>query len=158
MIKHLTITDEMTAAQIWRLQHAAYAVEAGLVGFWNLPPLMDTIETIRNCGETFFGIQEEPDNPGSDVIAAIACEEEDGIVTICRMMVHPEHFRRGLATRLIRYVESLFPHARGFIVSTGTKNEPAIRLYESMGFAFKRQWMPLLGLSVTEFYKPGKGG
>lgn len=157
MIEQLDIDHIENAEQIWQLQHAAYAVEAGIIGFWNLPPLMDTIASIRSCGQTFYGIRADHDDPDSDIIAAIACEEEDGIVTICRMMVHPAYFRKGLATKLIRHVEELYPDAEGFLVSTGTLNEPAIRLYESVGFTYKREWMPILGLSVTELYKTSRG-
>ena len=152
-IEQLDIRDEITASQIWRLQHAAYAVEANLTGFLNLPPLMDTIESIRNCGEIFYGVRSDENDPLSDIIAAIAYETEDERATICRMMVHPDYFRRGIARLLITHVEALVPHVKEIIVSTGSKNEPAVRLYESMGFRFTREWMPVLGLRVSEFHK-----
>ena len=150
----LDIQDEIIAGQIWRLQHAAYAVEAELIGFLAIPPLMDTIETIRTCGETFFGILSD-----DEIVAAIACEFEGTQVRISRMMVHPDYFRRGLARRLIQHVEKQYPNTDTFTVSTGSKNEPAIRLYESMGYTACREWMPVVGLMITEFSKPGlKGG
>ena len=157
-IERLYIEDEVTAGFIWRLQHAAYAVEASLTGFLNLPPLMDTITTLRLCGETFYGVRSEEDDPFSDVIAAIAYETDGERLVICRMMVHPDFFRRGIARRLITFVESMVTNEREIVVSTGSKNEPAIRLYEAMGFRFVREWMPVLGLMVTEFTKScGKG-
>ena len=156
MIVSLNIQDEFTAGLIWRLQLAAYTVEANIIGYIHIPPLMDTVESIRNCGEHFYGMYSESEAEGGDLIAAISYEQEGNQVTLCRMMVHPDYFRRGIARKLINHVESLFPNASAFIVSTGSKNEPAVHLYESMGYTASREWMPVLGLSVTEFIKAGK--
>ncbi|VTR62734.1 Acetyltransferase (GNAT) family [Actinobacillus pleuropneumoniae] len=88
-----------------------------MIGFSEIPPLLDTFETIRASGETFFGyINEE-----GDLIGAIAVEPEQDQVTISRMMVHPGHFRKGIAGSLIRHVLECYQEARMFTVSTGTR-------------------------------------
>lgn len=56
MIKELSLEDRDTVQQIWSLQHMAYPLEAELIGFSEIPPLLDTFETIRASGETFLVI------------------------------------------------------------------------------------------------------
>lgn len=56
MINELSLEDRDTVQQIWGLQHMAYPLEAELIGFTDIPPLLDTFDTIRTSGETFLGI------------------------------------------------------------------------------------------------------
>jgi GNAT superfamily N-acetyltransferase len=147
----LDLSDPSVAAEVWRLQHAAYAVEARLIGFAGIPPLRDTIESLQACKEKFFGIRASGGE--SEIVAAIACETEGAHVTICRMMVHPEHHRQGYATRLLMEVEQHYAQCDIMTVSTGSANEPAVRLYLSRGFAPHKEYEPVPGLKMTEFIK-----
>jgi ribosomal protein S18 acetylase RimI-like enzyme len=52
---------------------------------------------------------------------------------ICLLAVHREHRRRGVATTLVRYVESVCPTQKLF-TSTNQSNIPAQKLFESSGF------------------------
>ena len=136
MIKELSLEDRDTVQQVWSLQHMAYPLEAELIGFSEIPPLLDTFETIRASGETFFGyINEEGDQ-----------------VTISRMMVHPGHFRKGIAGSLIRHVLECYQEAPMFTVSTGTRNTPAVTLYEKFGFVRDHAFEVAPGVELTEFH------
>jgi hypothetical protein len=55
MIKRLDWKDEEMAGNILDLQIASYKIEAEMIGFDELPPLKDTIDTIQKCEETFYG-------------------------------------------------------------------------------------------------------
>lgn len=148
MIKELSLEDRDTVQQIWSLQHMAYPLEAELIGFSEIPPLLDTFETIRASGETFIGyINEE-----GDLIGAIAVEPEVDQVTISRMMVHPGHFRKGIAGSLIRHVLECYKEAPMFTVSTGTLNTPAVTLYEKFGFVRDHAFEVAPGVELTEFH------
>ncbi|QOT10147.1 GNAT family N-acetyltransferase [Paenibacillus sp. JNUCC32] len=148
MIKELSLEDRDTVQQIWSLQHMAYPLEAELIGFSEIPPLLDTFETIRASGETFIGyINEE-----GDLIGAIAVEPEVDQVTISRMMVHPGHFRKGIAGSLIRHVLECYKEAPMFTVSTGTRNTPAVTLYEKFGFVRDHAFEVAPGVELTEFH------
>jgi len=147
-ILQLDIRDPMIAEEIWRLQHKAYAVEAQLIRFQAIPPLLDTVATLQSCEETFYGIRIE-----DELAAAISCEITDHAVTICRMMVHPEHFRKGYAKLLLAEFERRNETADSFIVSTASANYPAVRLYEATGFSATKVWEPLPGLQLTQFKK-----
>ncbi|MBD0384273.1 GNAT family N-acetyltransferase [Paenibacillus sp. WST5] len=139
------------------LQIASYRVEAELIGFDDIPPLKDGIASIREADETFYGYYVEEE--GSNILAgAISFSLEGTIVTICRMMVHPKYFRRGIARSLLQYIlkEQQQSGASRFIVSTGTANAPAIQLYESFGFVQRRVFTVPPGVSLTTFERPAQ--
>src|SRR5260221_85231 len=55
----LDLADPGTLQQLRDLQRAAYAVEAGLIGFDGIPPLHETLAELRGCGEAFLGVCDE---------------------------------------------------------------------------------------------------
>lgn len=126
----------------------AYPLEAKRIGFMEIPPLQDTFDTIRLSGETFFGYV----NEDGDIIGAIAVEPEQKQVTISRMMVHPGHFRKGIAGTLIQHVLESYKEAPKFVVSTGTLNTPAVNLYEKFGFVKDHVFEVAPGVELTEFH------
>jgi GNAT superfamily N-acetyltransferase len=131
MIIDLLLDHEDTVHQIWRLQQVAYRLEAQRIGFNEIPPLLDTYESLSQCGETFFGVMDED----GELLGAIAViSEAAGTMTITRMMVQPAYFRKGIAGELIQYVLDLHVDTPLFIVSTGTRNDPAFALYLKYGF------------------------
>jgi GNAT superfamily N-acetyltransferase len=147
-IKKLDIQDAFIAGDVWRLQHAAYAIEAQIIGYTNLPPLMDTITSLQASKETFYSMQED-----GDLLAVIAVEAQSRELTISRVMVHPTHHRRGLGRRLLRFIEATYPHVEKVLVATGSLNLPALRLYDSEGYVPQRQWQAAPGLMLTELIK-----
>ncbi|MGW9530415.1 GNAT family N-acetyltransferase [Paenibacillus terrae] len=130
MISICSLEDDEMVSQIWRLQHIAYRLEAERIGFDEIPPLMDTFDTLRSCGETFHGWIED-----GDLLGALAVQSESSdSLTLTRMMVHPDHFRKGIADSLMKHVLNEYHHIPLFIVSTGTLNAPAVALYRKHGF------------------------
>ncbi|CAM3030165.1 GNAT family N-acetyltransferase [Paenibacillus sediminis] len=150
MIIQLSLNDDDTVHQIWRLQHIAYRLEAELIGFKQIPPLLDTFDSIKQCGEQFFGCLSED----GELMGAIAVEQEEpNTLTISRMMVHPDFFQKGIASSLLRYVFDTFSGVDRFIVSTGTRNIPAVNLYSKHGFIPVRRNEVAPGVELTTFYR-----
>lgn len=156
-IQPLSLQTNEDILQLLALQIASYRVEAELIGFEDIPPLKDGIQSIREANETFYGYFVHEDNEDK-LVGAISFSREGCVVTICRMMVHPNFFRRGIARALLAYIlEDQENHgAQRFIVSTGTANEPAIQLYLSFGFSTKRLFTVPPGVSLTTFERPVK--
>ncbi|MBE7683020.1 MULTISPECIES: GNAT family N-acetyltransferase [Paenibacillus] len=149
-IQLLSLNDLETTGQLWRLQHVAYRLEAEMIGFQDIPPLMDTIESLQSCGETFYGCLDDEE----ELLGAVAvAEEEKGTLTITRMMVHPEHFRKGIAAALMRHVFEQYPDLPRYIVSTGTLNQPAVNLYTKFGFIPVEVTSIAPGVELTTFHK-----
>jgi ribosomal protein S18 acetylase RimI-like enzyme len=125
-IHRLDLTDDDTLHGLWHLQRAAYAVEAELIGFDGIPPLHESLDDLRACGETFLGTQ--------DLTGAVSWVRlEDGTLDICRLVVHPSAHRTGVASALLDALDHLEPSDRT-LVSTGTANLPAMALYRRRGF------------------------
>lgn len=148
MIKKIDITNPRMAEAVLGIQMPSYKVEAELIGFEELPPLKDTVETLRDCGEDFYGYFS-----GSELCGAIAIKWEEAIIDIHRLMVHPEHFRKGIAKELLRYVESLASSEGMIVVATGTDNFPAVSFYKQSGFVETDVFLVDGQLSITSFQK-----
>lgn len=129
MIRKIDIADASIAEDVLRIQIPSYRVEAELIDFYNIPPLKDTVDTLLKCGETFYGYY-----INDELCGAIAIMTENSVIDIHRLIIHPNHFRKGIARQLLHYIESIDGSRNAIIVSTGSKNEPAINLYKQNGF------------------------
>jgi ribosomal protein S18 acetylase RimI-like enzyme len=149
VIRELDPSDEREALRIVDLQTASYAVEARLIGSWDIPPLKDTVHTLRRCRETFCGYFVE-----GRLIGMLSYKKVGDILDIHRLAVHPDHFRKGIARSLIEHVERTAQPVSKAIVSTGAKNTPARSLYLSIGFEETEEVEVIPGLRIVRFEKP----
>ena len=145
--RRLDLSDPDTLQRLWDLQRASYAVEAELIGFDGIPALHESLQELRDCGESFLGLDDETGLAGAVFWARL----QDGTLDICRLMVHPGVHRRGIATALLDSLDRAEP-ARRAVVSTGTANHPALALYKRRGFtpAGTREIAPGTSITVLE--------
>lgn len=127
MIKKIDITNSQFAEEVLSVQLPSYQVEAELIDFYDIPPLKDTVSMLQRCGEMFYGCYVDGELGG-----VISIKIEVGIIDIHRLMVHPKHFRKGIAGRLLEFIEGCGEGDETLIVSTGSKNTPAIYFYEKV--------------------------
>ncbi|WP_066371345.1 GNAT family N-acetyltransferase [Neobacillus fumarioli] len=148
MIKKIDLTNPKLAKEVLNIQIASYKVEAELIGSDEIPPLKDTVDTLQQCGETFYGyyINEE-------LSGVISIKIENGVMDIHRLFVHPKHFRKGIANRLLDFVQTNETGLETIIVSTGSKNIPAINFYQKNGFSITKEIKVTERLSLTLFNK-----
>ncbi|WP_394579045.1 GNAT family N-acetyltransferase [Cytobacillus firmus] len=128
MIKEINIKDRKAAEQVLSVQLPAYKIEAEIIGYPDLPPLKDTVNTLQITGETFFGYF-----TGKKLCGVISFKQEKGVLDIHRLIVHPEYFRMGIAQELLNYIERR-PMIEKMVVTTGSKNTPAVAFYRKSGF------------------------
>jgi ribosomal protein S18 acetylase RimI-like enzyme len=153
VIRFLDISSPELALKVHKLQKLSYAVEALLIGSFDIPPLLETLEDLQNSGETFYGFFKE------DILAGvIAYKADEEILDIYRVMVHPDYFRQGIARAMLEFVEKQFletPETQcpRIIVATGSLNTPAKGLYESLGFKVSSEHEVEAGLKITTFEK-----
>lgn len=138
------------AHRVLAIQRAAYAVEAALVGDDRIPALHEDLQTLVSRPLRWL-LADEP-----AVSGALGYERSDVTVTIDRLVVDPDHARRGVGRALV--VEVL-RRAGGtpVHVSTGRDNAPARRLYERVGFQRVGDREVLPGLWVTDHRFPADG-
>jgi ribosomal protein S18 acetylase RimI-like enzyme len=147
MIEKLNLMDREMVTHILAVQIPSYQVEAELIGFDGIPQLKDTIETIQQSGETFYGLFEN-----SILIGFIAIQDVGDTLDICRLVVHPAHFRKGAATKLLSFV--LSKAKKTVTVSTGSKNSPAITLYKKHNFRVSSEFEVVPGVFITHMFNP----
>ncbi|KKK39161.1 GCN5 family acetyltransferase [Mesobacillus campisalis] len=128
MIRKIDIRNSKYAEAVLKIQIPSYKVEAEIIGSYEIPALKDTIYTLQHCGETFFGYY-----VNEELCGVISVKADDEYVDIHRLIIHPNHFRKGIAQLLLNFIESKFK-AETIKVATGSKNIPAVRLYEKNGF------------------------
>jgi ribosomal protein S18 acetylase RimI-like enzyme len=145
VIRRLDLRDVDDARSVLALQRAAYAVEARLIGSDEIPGLHESIEGLRESPEAFVGVLDD-----EELVAALAYEATPDVLDISRLVVAPAAFRRGLGEQLVRWVLDEIPRATT-IVSTGSKNAPAMALYVKLGFVEVGHHEPVPGLQVTRF-------
>ena len=148
MIKQIDITNPKLAQEILTVQIPSYLVEAELINFHDIPPLNDTVQSLQQCGETFFGYY-----LNDELCGAISMMVENEVIDIHRLMVHPEHFRKGIARKLLNFIEGVDPNCTSIIVSTGSENSPAIHFYLTSGFIITSEKTVQGRLSLTSFSK-----
>ncbi|WP_306807290.1 GNAT family N-acetyltransferase [Mesobacillus jeotgali] len=136
----------LAAAEILDLQRKSYRIEADLIGTDEIPPLKETFEQLQNCGETFLGYYLD-----GRLAGAVSFKIDREVMDIHRMMVDPDFFRRGIARKLIAYLEH--QNFSEMIVSTGAANTPAIKLYEKLGFVRQNNSAVGGGLVIANFKK-----
>jgi ribosomal protein S18 acetylase RimI-like enzyme len=113
----------------------SYAVEAELIGVEDFPPLRRTSEDIRASQSTFIGCSSE-----NRLVAVAELEHEnDRSTNIAGFVVHPEFFRRGIGSHLLRHVLASVG-TQTVTVSTAAANVPAVSLYEIHGFSIFKRW------------------
>lgn len=149
MIKRLNLLNSKIAEAVLNLQIPSYQVEAEILNYPELPPLKDSIQTLQNCGETFYGYFIE-----EDLVGAISFRiQENTTLDIHRMVVHPSHFRKGIAKALLNFIENIHSEVNTILVTTGTENSPAIKLYIQSGYTVTDTILLPDGLSLTSLMK-----
>lgn len=97
----ISIRDE--AKDVLNIQIPSYKVEAKIIGYDEIPPLKDTVKTLQECEEIFFGYYED-----KELCGAVSVKVDDKVVDIHRLIVHPTHFRKGIAQKLLNFVTRNF--------------------------------------------------
>lgn len=143
-------TDPTVAEAIHRVMAAAYVVEATLLGVVDFPPLRRTAAQVALSDASFLGVWD------GDTLVSVAEVERhaSGQVHLGSLVVLPSHFRRGLASALLRHVLDAHP-SDGVTVATGVRNLPALRLYAAHGFVEQRRWTTGDGIPMLTLRRGG---
>ncbi|WP_405070842.1 GNAT family N-acetyltransferase [Kribbella sp. NBC_01510] len=144
MIRRLDLSDPAVAERLLTIQHAAYAVEAELIGFDGIPPLQEDLAGLMASTEHWLGRYD-----GAVLVGAVAYELTDDSVDISRLIVDPAYARRGHGRALLDHLDQLEPRPVS-LVSTGSANTPAITLYKARGYTETDQVEVAPGVYVTQ--------
>lgn len=148
MIKKLNLNNKDIVKELLKLQIASYKVEADIINFYEIPPLKDTIDSLKECDEIFYGLYIE-----NNIAGIISYKIIENIVDIHRVAVYPQYFRMGIAGELLNFVEGLHSNINKVVVCTGKKNLPAINLYLKNGYKKINDIEVSKGVYLTKFEK-----
>ncbi|HRQ29404.1 MAG TPA: GNAT family N-acetyltransferase [Saprospiraceae bacterium] len=148
MIYKIDLNDSDKSKEIVSLLKASYIVEAKLIHYFDIPGLSDDEEKIRNSNETFYGFKQD-----GSLAGIISYKSYGQILDIHRLAVHPNHFRKGIASALLLEAEKINSNVRKIIVSTGRENLPACKFYEKLGFKKTGEKEVAKGLIISNFEK-----
>ncbi|MBL6655597.1 MAG: GNAT family N-acetyltransferase [Flavobacteriaceae bacterium] len=129
MIEKVNCKEEEVAQQLYSIWQASYPIEKEMIGAEVFPPLDRTVLDFQSTENVFYAYIVNDEFAGVIEVARI-----EDYIHLQSLVVHPAHFRKGIASALIKHAIKTHVSAK-YSVETGFENVPAKRLYES--FAFK---------------------
>lgn len=123
------------AEAILALQKVAYEREARRYDDWTIPPLVETVETVRRQIAEHVVLKAVVDGRLAGSVRGIVT---GGACEVCRLSVDPALQRRGIGSSLLAAVEARFPQVEAFELFTGNRSSENLRLYERHGYRHLR--------------------
>jgi ribosomal protein S18 acetylase RimI-like enzyme len=138
----------VTARAIVALQKPSYAVEAALIGYDQMPGLIESPEDVAVLDLTMLGAFDE-----GQLAGILGYQRIGDVVDLDRVAVSTTHFRRGIGRSLLEALHEREITAIRFEVSTGSANPGAIALYTGAGYR-PVQEESLAGINIVHFERP----
>jgi GNAT superfamily N-acetyltransferase len=140
------------AAEILALQKLAYRSEAELYEDWTIPPLTQTLDSLRN---EFLSATVLKAMLGEHIVGSVRAKAVGEACEIGRLVVHPDHQGQGIGSALLKRIEAMFDGIARYELFTGSRSEGNLRLYQRHGYSIVRVQDVSPTLSMTFLAKKG---
>lgn len=147
-VLHATVND---AEEILLLQRAAYQSEAKLHDDFNIPPLTQSMNELREDfkNKIILKIIEN-----GNLLASGQVRLENDSCYIGRMAVWPQHQGKGIGSKLLAALEAVFQSASRFELFTGENSASNLAMYEHRGYKpFKTATLGKTNVIFLQRYK-----
>ncbi len=118
------------AEEILRIQKLAYQSEAERYNNYEIPPLKQTIEELKEQFKNHIILKAVLDGK---VIGTVRAYQKNGTCYVGRLAVHPDMQNQGIGTSLMKEIEKCFNPER-FELFVGSKSDKNISLYQKLGY------------------------
>ncbi len=116
---------------VLELQRAAFREEAVHVGDPSIKPMTQTLEGLREELATSVVLKYVE---GGEIIGSVRARVVEDTCYIGRVVVHPDHWRKGIGRALMQAVEEHFPHVRRYELFTREDHDTTRPFYRSLGY------------------------
>jgi GNAT superfamily N-acetyltransferase len=97
------------AEALWAVQQEAFREEGELLHNPQAYPLAQTVEGLID--DFKHGPVLKAVNEGGEIVGSVRAHPfEDGSIFVSKLVVRPDHQRRGIGSKLLRAIEALFPN------------------------------------------------
>jgi ribosomal protein S18 acetylase RimI-like enzyme len=128
IIEKATVSD---AEELLALQKLAYRSEAEIYNDFSIPPLIQTLESMKEDFKNQLFLKAFLDGR---IIGSVRAYSKEETCHIGRLIVHPDYQNRGIGTRLMNGIERIFNGCKTFELFTGDRSERNLRLYQKLGY------------------------
>ena len=118
------------AAEILALQKLAYRSEAQLHDDGTIPPLTQTLESLR---QEFPSATVLKAMLGDRIVGSVRAKAVGDACEIGRLIVHPGHQGQGIGSALLRRIEAMVDGVARYELFTGSRSEGNLHLYQRHG-------------------------
>jgi ribosomal protein S18 acetylase RimI-like enzyme len=122
---------ESDAAEILRIQKAAFLGQGMLYNDMSLPPLVQKLDELMQDFKNYSFLKALYNGK---IVGSVRGHIETDTCHVSRLFVHPDFQNRGIGKKLLLAVEDKFIGAKRFELFTGHKSERNIALYEKLGY------------------------
>lgn len=130
LIMKILQADIKDAEEILTVQKMAYQKEAELYNNYDIPPLTQTIDSLKEQFKTHIFLKAV--NEGK-ITGTVRAYEKAGVCHVGRLAVRPDHQRQGIGSSLLNEIEKYFKPGY-FELFAGTKSNENINLYKKLGY------------------------
>jgi len=123
--------------KILDLQKLAYLSEAKLLNDYTIQPLTQTLTELETEFENNIILKMV--DKGNIIIGSVRAYEKNDRVYIGKLMIHPDYQNKGLGTKLLNTVETLYEN-KTYELYTSSKSDKNLSLYKKNGYnEYKRE-------------------
>ena len=126
-ILQATVAD---AVEILTLQKLADQSEAERYNNYNIPPLKQTMDEIKDQFGNHIFLKAVSEGR---TIGSVRASEENGVCYIDRLAVDPDSQNRGIGTALMKAIEDYYKPQR-FDLFVGSRSDKNIYVYKKLGY------------------------
>lgn len=128
-IEKINIKDLSIASEILKLQKESYKIEADIINYYKIPPLIESEDDLINSSEDFIAYKID-----NKICGVISFQINEKFIDIFKFFVSPQYINKGIGNKLLKYLEEKFNNKIYFKVQTALKNIPAINFYKKHNF------------------------